>query len=130
MSLMRRWTRLPRALAVLALWLGAIFLSEAHHFTVRHVVCPEHGEIIDAPAESVDAAADAPDEIAAAPSADAFDGPHACDTPPLGPTLPAFHAGLVGPGPLPAEVPGLEASVASPAVSALRFAPKTSPPRA
>ena len=128
MSLMRRWTRLPRALAVLALWLGAIFLSEAHHFTVQHVVCPEHGEIIDAPQGAVDA--DAPDQIAAAPSADPFDGPHACDTPPLGPTLPAVPAGLVGPAPLPAEVPGLEASVASPAVPALRLAPKTSPPRA
>lgn len=131
MSLMRRWTRLPRALAVLVLWLGAIFLSEAHHFTVQHVVCPEHGELIDAPRGSLDAAdADAPDELAAAPSADTFDGPHACDTPPLGPTLPAVPAGFVGPGPLPAEVPGLEASAASPAVAALRFAPKTSPPRA
>ena len=129
---MRRWSTLPRALMVLCVWLGVLFSSEAHHYTVQHLVCPEHGELIDAPFGEVrdaDSAPATPDQIVPASGADRFDGPHACDTPPLGPTLPAVFAVLAaGPTPVLAEA-GLGAARAHAPVAAIHFAPKTSPPQ-
>lgn len=127
MSRVRRWSTLPRALWVLAMWLGATFLSEAHHYTVRHVVCPEHGELIDERAPSTAAEPVAVDQ--ADSSAPGFDGPHACDTPPLGPVLPAVLAALgdAPPAERPAAVAAPRAVTAGP--SPLSRAPKTSPPR-
>jgi len=122
--------RAPLAFGVLVVWLLATFSTNIHLATAQHMVCPEHGEVVDARASA--GSADRGDEdrvptLSAAPSDAHHDG---CSLPPLGSVTPPNPVFLELPDAVPTALPVPTPRTGRWARCALSFAPKTSPPRA
>lgn len=110
------------------LWLVGVSAQQVHHLAVRHVTCPEHGEILELSAH--EDAASATDD--AGPSweapAGALDHDQACGVPSLAPASAAPAALAWAP---PADAPLVTTPRPrqnAPRGPPLAFAPKTSPP--
>lgn len=124
--------RVGHALLVLGLVacvLGS-FASTLHEIRVAHVVCAEHGELVelsqDGPVASVH-----PDEPSASAAHPGDDHDHGCATL-LASThgLPPLHAPPPAPWAKPHPTPPRVWAHASPRAPPLTWAPKTSPPLA
>ena len=111
----------PWMLLAAMVWLVATFMTEWHEIVVPHARCPEHGELLQvAPARHGNGP-----ELAVAPN-----DPHhdACAFHQLGGVrLTTLRVTLLAPEPTPPDEV-LELASIRLASSALRFAPKTSPP--
>ncbi len=127
----RRLARSARGRALFAvvavLWATLGFVARLHAVAVPHVTCPEHGEVVELHAGDASVEQDAVPTLRDAPSSHAHDD---------GCALPPALAALAG-----AERTSAEVAVPPPATLTviatrgarpppLRYAPKTSPPRA
>lgn len=129
MNLFRHRHALRLWLVTLIAWVSAGSAAFVHEYTVAHVVCADHGEVVELAASHGDAAAhaDHPSLRDAPLGSDHHD--HGCALPamPAPPellptfTMPAVH--FVATWPTQAVV-----SLRAPRPPPLRFAPKTSPP--
>ncbi|MDO9280393.1 MAG: hypothetical protein Q7U06_00690 [Pseudomonadota bacterium] len=130
MHLARKLLRAPLAFGVMVVWLLATFATDIHLATAQHMVCPEHGEIVDGRQSA--RSADRQDEervstLSAAPADAHHDG---CSLPPLGSVTPPDSVLLELPAAVPTALPVATPRSGRWARCALSFAPKTSPPRA
>ncbi len=108
----------------LCAWLGGSVAQLVHEAVVTHVVCPEHGEVLELDGQAKAARADASEIRSASPDLHE----HACDFElvTFASTVPALAA-WTGPA-----VPALDshplARAQAPRGPPLAYAPKTSPP--
>jgi len=119
-------TTAARAALLLGLlaWLGGSVAQMAHHVLVAHVVCAEHGEVVEADAHSTRAHVAAPELR----SADADTPEHGCDfeLATFTATVPTFTGVAVAADRVADSRPLTRAR--APRVRPLAYAPKTSPP--
>lgn len=130
MHLARKLLRAPLAFGVMVVWLLATFSTNVHLATAQHMVCPEHGEIVDgrqSAGEKGERDEDRGPTLSAAPSDAHHDG---CSLPPLGSLAPPDAVLLTLPDAVPTALPVATPRSGRWARCALSFAPKTSPPRA
>lgn len=107
--------------AVLLSWLGALGATQVHRYAVTHVVCEEHGEVVEIEAEAA--------EEAVAKPAPGERHDHGCDLLGVGgpATVPETPRPFVAAETLPPPRP-VAALPAAPRGPPLAYAPKTSPP--
>jgi hypothetical protein len=127
--------RLPRlaravlALLALATWCVVGLATQVHEAAASHVVCAEHGDVVEAGADAGGAAKTGDTGAAFRGGVDGRHD-HGCAMPPVGTSTLLARALADVPGPPPAAVDLPTPRSGRWTRSALSFAPKTSPPRA
>lgn len=112
---------------VAVLWATLGFVTRLHAVAVPHVTCPEHGEVVELHAGDDSVAQDAVPTLRDAPASHAHDD--GCALPPaLAALAIGARASFEATVPAPATLTVIATRGARP--PPLRYAPKTSPPRA